>query len=244
MTFSNVQLPEGENLIQAVARNGSGSAYSAFIVVTVVGRPGPPMITTHQNNQVVQTPVSIGGLVSSSTVAIDCYLNNQFIGTQNVVPFGQFSFLGLPLNYGGNRIDLVVRNEFYSAAHVFYRYQLDFEPDQTAIIIDKSDFRLWYMINGVLDCSFPIAHGKVGASTPRAEWIVGEKHYTSPGRIYGPRKLRLYRLTYSRRSRGRGQRRTVVSSGYSYRRTRFGNPRHQSTLGNRHPSISRLYPSL
>lgn len=224
VVFSRAPLREGENLIQILAENGTGSAYSSVVKVTVVGKAGLPQVTTHQNNQVVQSPVSIGGIAGANTTCIDCYLNGQLVETRSVQPNGQFSLSGLYLNYGGNRIDLIARNEFYSSSLSFYLYQLDFDLlGQTAIIIDKSDFRLYYIVNGVLDSSFPVAHGKPRSRTPTAQWIVGQKHYTSPGGIYGPRKLRLYRLTYvKKRYRWRrGRYRVVASGGYYYKRTRY-----------------------
>lgn len=223
IVFSNVKLSEGENCIQAYASNWAGGVYSPVIRITVVDIPGLPQVTSHRVSQVVQSPVSIEGVAGKETLFVECYLNDQYIGRSNIDQSGLFYFGGLPLNYGGNRIDLIARNEFYSTPFTFYLIQLDFEASgQTAIIIDKSDFRIYYIVNGVLECSFPIAIGRVGMSTPSAQWIVGEKHYCNPGGVYGPRKLRLYRLVYTRRYRGRGRRRVLVSSGYYYKRTRYG----------------------
>ena len=64
-------------------------------------------------------------------------------------------------------------------------------PWRSYIIIDKSDFRLYLVKNGVVERTYPVAHGKIGWSTPAAVWRVDAKYYT--GGVSGPRKMRLFR---------------------------------------------------
>jgi hypothetical protein len=64
----------------------------------------------------------------------------------------------------------------------------------TYILIDKSDFRLYWIQNGRLVKMYPIAHGAEYGWTPNATWRVGAKYITDPDSVYGPRKMRLYRL--------------------------------------------------
>lgn len=67
-------------------------------------------------------------------------------------------------------------------------------PWGTYILIDKSDFRLYWIQNGRLTKIYPIAHGRQYGWTPNATWRVGAKYVTDPNGVYGPRKMRLYRL--------------------------------------------------
>jgi len=63
----------------------------------------------------------------------------------------------------------------------------------TYIVVDKSDFRLYWVRSGVLRGVYPVAHGKASTPTPSATWRVGAKYITNPAGVYGPRKMRLYR---------------------------------------------------
>ena len=67
----------------------------------------------------------------------------------------------------------------------------------TYIVVDKSDFRLYWVRNGVLRSVYPIAHGKVNTPTPSATWRIDAKYKTDPSSVYGPRKMRLFRQSGS-----------------------------------------------
>jgi len=67
----------------------------------------------------------------------------------------------------------------------------------TYIVVDKSDFRLYWVRNGVLRSVYPVAHGKVSSPTPSAVWRIDAKYKTDPSSVYGPRKMRLFRKTRS-----------------------------------------------
>ena len=72
-------------------------------------------------------------------------------------------------------------------------------PWKTYIVIDKSSFKLHWVKNGWLIKTYPVAHGKYG-STPERVWRIDAKYRTSPGGVYGPRKMRLFKRI--RTSRG------------------------------------------
>ncbi len=71
-------------------------------------------------------------------------------------------------------------------------------PWSTYIVIDKSEFRLYWVRNGELKKVYPIAHGKVGWTTPNRIWRIDAKYYSSG--VFGPRKMRLFKQV--RTSRG------------------------------------------
>jgi len=70
-------------------------------------------------------------------------------------------------------------------------------------VIDKSSFKLYWVKNKVLVKAYPIAHGKVNWSTPERVWRIDAKYHTSPGSVYGPRKMRMFK-------------RVATSRGYRY----------------------------
>lgn len=61
------------------------------------------------------------------------------------------------------------------------------------IVVDKSDFRLYFVENGAVVKVYPVAHARVGAVTPNAIWRIDAKYYSDPLGVYGPRKMRLFR---------------------------------------------------
>jgi hypothetical protein len=77
------------------------------------------------------------------------------------------------------------------------------------IVIDKSDFKLYYVVNGYIEAIYPVAHGKPSTPTPSRVWRIDSKYYTDPSGVYGPRKMRLYRQVWN-------------GTSYSYVYTAYG----------------------
>jgi lipoprotein-anchoring transpeptidase ErfK/SrfK len=76
-------------------------------------------------------------------------------------------------------------------------------PWRTYIVIDKSSFKLYWVKDKVLRKVYSIAHGKLHWSTPERVWRIDAKYRTSPGSVYGPRKMRMFK-------------RVATSRGYRY----------------------------
>jgi len=72
-------------------------------------------------------------------------------------------------------------------------------PWRTYIVIDKSSFKLYWVKDKVLVKVYPIAHGKAHTPTPEKVWRIDKKYRTSPGSVYGPRKMRLFKRVKSSR---------------------------------------------
>jgi len=124
-------------------------------------------------------------------------VNGSSIASQAVGANSGFSFQNVNINYGQNSITIIAKNQFYSSSSTVMVYRLDIDlSHKTLILIDKSDFRLYYIVDGFLDRSYPIAIGRNRTPTPVGLWIVGEKLYHNPNSIFGPRRLRFYRWGY------------------------------------------------
>lgn len=80
-------------------------------------------------------------------------------------------------------------------------------PWKTYIVVDKSEFRLYWVKNKTLVKTYPIAHGRQWGYTPQAVWRIDSKYHSSG--VYGPRKMRLWRRVGTR-------------GGYRYVYTRYG----------------------
>ncbi|MBE0417804.1 MAG: L,D-transpeptidase [Coriobacteriia bacterium] len=96
-------------------------------------------------------------------------------------------------------------------------------PWRYYIVIDKSEFRLYWYRDGRLVKTYPVAHGRVGASTPNAIWRIDSKYLSDPAGVYGPRKMRLYRQ--SRRADG--------STSYVYSRYLIHGTNNPASIGTR-----------
>ncbi len=108
---------------------------------------------------------------------------------------------------GGRAVD--VDAFVYSGTLMQARRPTPFKyPWKTYIVIDKSEFKLYWVKNGYLIKTYPIAYGKVSSWTPVATWRIDAKYRTDPGSVYGPRKMRMFK-------------RVSTSSGYRYVFTRY-----------------------
>jgi lipoprotein-anchoring transpeptidase ErfK/SrfK len=65
-------------------------------------------------------------------------------------------------------------------------------PYATCIVIDKSEFRLYWVKNQQLVKVYKVAHGRHNW-TPCRTWRILAKYKTSPKSVYGPRKMRLFK---------------------------------------------------
>ncbi|TLM88631.1 MAG: L,D-transpeptidase [Actinobacteria bacterium] len=77
------------------------------------------------------------------------------------------------------------------------------------MVIDKSEFRLYWVRDGMLVKTYPIAHGRKAGWTPSRTWRIDAKYHTAPGSVYGPRKMRLFKQVRT-------------AAGYRYVRTAYG----------------------
>lgn len=116
--------------------------------------------------------------------------------------------LGAPSTTGGgNKVDFdafAVNGTLLQA----YRPTPFAYPWATYIVVDKSSFKLYWVRNGMLIKTYPIAHGKPGSPTPSRVWRIDAKYMTDPSSVYGPRKMRLFKQVRT-------------ASGYRYEYTRY-----------------------
>jgi lipoprotein-anchoring transpeptidase ErfK/SrfK len=99
-------------------------------------------------------------------------------------------------------LTVIASNPFGEQTRADYGFtRLDY-PARTCIVVDKSDYRLYWIRDDILVKTYPIAIGKRRTQTPIGFWIVGRKEYMPPSGVYGPRRLKLARAyTYRRHGR-------------------------------------------
>jgi len=191
VTFTAVPLALGARTLQAGLRDRDGLHLTSRMVVSSWDTPLPPVLVSPSSGYSAQRAplvVKVGGSTTSLKLIIDGSTVKQLSVKPNaIVSFGTVNFLRSP-----STVSLVASNPIATKTYTFRIRRLLF-PWPTCIVIDKSDFKLYWVKNGVLVKAYPIAHGKPSTPTPSAIWRVGAKYFTSPGGIYGPRKLRLFR---------------------------------------------------
>lgn len=196
LDFGSFSLPIGSHTAAALLRSRDGTVRSPAIPIRIWAQPTAASLVSpapdSYNARYVAGTIKTG----LHTTSVQVFVNGRFIRTVAVTENALNQIGTLTLDAGLNTIQIVAMNPTSYTKSSFQVTRLDF-PWPTCIIIDKSDFKLYWVRNGVLVKTYPIAIGKPGTATPVGIWKVGMKHITSWGSVYGPRKLRLYRQTSS-----------------------------------------------
>jgi lipoprotein-anchoring transpeptidase ErfK/SrfK len=152
-------------------------------------------------------------VAGSSTTSLSVQFNGVTLGTQDCVPGATLSFGRVSMPAGVSTFVAVASNGVETRSYEYRVRRLDY-PWATCIVIDRSDYRLYWIKNGELVKSYRIAVGKRSTPTPNAVWKVGRKERTPAKGVYGPRKLRLFRRITYRTKGGR--------IAYRYKYTNYG----------------------
>jgi lipoprotein-anchoring transpeptidase ErfK/SrfK len=185
-----------------------GGAASAYAVEP----PGQPAWVSPAGGYAAST-AAVTLVAGSSTTSVTVVFNGVPLGVQDCAPGATLSFGRIAMPAGVSSLVAITSNGGVTATFE-YRVRRIEHPWATCIIIDKSDFRLYWIRGGELVKSYPIAIGKRNSQTPNGVWKVLSKERTPAKGVYGPRKLRLYRRVTYRTRHGR--------SAYGYKRTAYG----------------------
>lgn len=196
LDFGSLRLPVGTHTAAALLRSRTGAARTPSIDFRVWEAPGAATLVSPKPGGYAARYVAGAVKTGSQTTYLHIYVNGRFFKRMPVAENVLLDIGTLTLNAGVNTVKLVSANPMTYTTSSFTVTRLDF-PWPTCIVIDKSDFKLYWVRDGVLVKTYPIAIGKPGTATPVGIWKVGMKHITSWGSVYGPRKLRLYRKTSS-----------------------------------------------
>lgn len=189
-----VELPDGTYRASATmrARESLESTLSdPFRVWSVPSAPellSPGQYATQSSALLVK--------VGASTSWIQAFLNGNRVYSGATLPGTVMNLGKLSLARGVNSLEFVVSNPVSKTTYEHSITRLEF-PWSTCIVIDKSEFKLYWVKNGALVKVYPIAIGKPNTPTPVAIWRIDAKYFTDPSSVYGPRKMRLFRKTSS-----------------------------------------------
>ncbi|MDH4140245.1 MAG: cell wall-binding repeat-containing protein [Coriobacteriia bacterium] len=189
-------LADGALSVASCTVLGGPNSVSGQVYRELGGAPG--LVTfTLPGGSLVAKKARITGQVGVNTTSVSFYADGRLVGTKAVKPFSSVDFgtVGMPSKKGTIKAVATNTDGLKTAASKTVR-RLSY-PASTSIVIDKSDFRLYWVRNDVLVKAYPIAIGRPSMETPVREWKVLAKYHTSPSGVYGPRKMRLFKRSGS-----------------------------------------------
>lgn len=179
-----------------VALFGGSVGVSEAVLNELRGAPARPAIM----GPVVAGYVGKRGRVSvrtgSNTTELKVYHGDRLVTTRSAASYATVDLGVIDLPDGTLRV--VAGNPLGRATATEQRMRRLVYPAATSIVVDKSDFRLYWVRQDVLVEAFPVGIGRTNAETPVGTWRIDSKYHTPPTSVYGPRKMRMYRKVGSR----------------------------------------------
>lgn len=208
VTFADVPLAAGPHRFRATLRSAGGFENSRpWQRVYAWGTPAAVSWVCPVGGY-TGSPLDVRVYSGASTASMTLKVNGILIKTVACRPGDLVNFGKVTVGKGSSAYEVTAESKFGERA-VFSTKATRIEyPYATCIIVDKSDYRLYWVRNNQLVKTYPIAHGKNNC-TPVAVWKVLSKERTDPRGVYGPRKLRLFRRSGS-------------SGRYSYSYSNYG----------------------
>lgn len=174
---------------------GGTNSVSKSVMAELAGGPAAPLFLSP--DKLVAKKGRVKARFGVNTTAASLYAGTKLIATKNVTPFATVDFGAMEMPKDGGTFKIVAKNPDNKSATASKTIKRLSYPASTSIVIDKSDFRLYWVKNDVLVKAYPIAIGRDVTRTPSALWKILAKYHTSPTSVYGPRKMRLFRKTGS-----------------------------------------------
>jgi lipoprotein-anchoring transpeptidase ErfK/SrfK/putative cell wall-binding protein len=171
---------------------GTGSA-SAALLSELNGAPAMPAFGSTTPAAYGGATTRVAGSVGGNTTSISLQLNGVTKNTVAVSPWGTFDFGTIAVPSAGLKISVVAGNPDGKTTTLTRQVTRLKFPYATCIVIDKSEFKLYWVKNNQLIKVYPIAIGRNGMETPIATWKILAKYKTDPSSVYGPRKMRMFR---------------------------------------------------
>jgi lipoprotein-anchoring transpeptidase ErfK/SrfK len=138
------------------------------------------------------SPVAVSVQAGASTTAITIAVNGSVQRTVDCTGGAVVDMGTARLGGGANTITITATGPTGRTTTVSRTITRVEWPYNTCIVIDKSDYRLYWVRDQQLVASYPIAHGR-NNRTPTRTWRILAKYKSAPHSIYGPRKMRLFK---------------------------------------------------
>jgi lipoprotein-anchoring transpeptidase ErfK/SrfK/putative cell wall-binding protein len=178
---------------------GGRAVVADAVVAQLAGTPAQPrVIVGDGSTSYVASKTRVKVAVGVNTSSVRVWKDGTLVGEKAVASYGTVDFGEIPVSTKTVTIKVEARSPEGKTATGTRRLTSLGYAWRDYIVIDKSDFRLYLVRNGVLAATYPIAIGRASMETPPAVWRIDAKYFTDPGSVYGPRKMRLFRRVGSR----------------------------------------------
>jgi hypothetical protein len=186
-------------------------------VVAGGGPAGVPLVTNPANQLSRDGNVVVSGFVDSATEALRLVTPSTEITVTLASGATTFSAsVPIPVARDASTVRVIPWNSWsgYGPEATLRVYNLGSAPAYaTFVLVDKYDFTLYLVTNGIVGFQRPVAIGMPGAQTPVGTWTLGKRQIMRPSRTsWGVMRLPLMK-TATRRVRVR-----VRSHGHWVRR--------------------------
>jgi lipoprotein-anchoring transpeptidase ErfK/SrfK len=177
---------------------GGTGVLSQELVAELKGTPTPPRILEPSAGTRLAKKARVVVATGVNTTRLRVFAGSTLVADRAAPSFGVIDLGLLPTPSEGFPLRVVALDPGGAEAITSRNYLRYSYPAPTSIVVDKSDFRLYFFRDDVFVKSYPVAIGRTNAETPVAIWRIDSKYHTDPLGVYGPRKMRMYRKSGSR----------------------------------------------
>lgn len=172
---------------------GGTKVLSTALANELKGNPTKPRIVKPKSGARLGKRAQLVVATGVNTTELRVYVADKLVAKKSARSYATVDLGILPTPAKGEVYRIVARTPDGRQTAVTRSQPRHSYPAPTSIVVDKSDFRLYFFKNDVHVKSYPVAIGRTNAETPVAMWRIDSKYYTSPTSVYGPRKMRMYR---------------------------------------------------
>ncbi|MDO8880058.1 MAG: cell wall-binding repeat-containing protein [Coriobacteriia bacterium] len=180
-------------LVNSARLFGGTAVLTEGLVAEIKGAPTAPRVVAPTPTSWVGKKARVVVATGVNTTEVKVYTGTTLVASKVCPSYATVDLGVIPTPADGSTYRIVSRNPDGGESSASAGYRRHSYPAPTSIVVDKSDFRLYFFRNDVFVKSYPIAHGKPRTPTPVAIWRIDSKYYTDPAGVYGPRKMRMYR---------------------------------------------------
>lgn len=167
--------------------------------------PSQPSLAL-QENEIVSPKITLMGEVDNKTVAFNVMVNGETFLRESMDPGQKFS-IKVAVPYGENVIQLSYENVWgeKQTLPVTVWNLGNIPTGKTFVLVDKSEYRLYFIKQGILRMTFPVALGTPRTPTHEGWWFVGKKEIMrNPDTSWGILRLLLFTKTWKGKYRFTG----------------------------------------
>ncbi|MEN6429516.1 MAG: L,D-transpeptidase, partial [Coriobacteriales bacterium] len=172
---------------------GGPAAVSDGTLAELRGAPSVPVLVRPTAGALVGKLANVAVRVGVNTTEVRLYAGSTLLATKPAAAYTVVDFGKRAMPADGVALKAVATNPDGASRAVSAKFKRLSYPAKTSIVIDKSEFRLYWVKDDVLIKRYPVALGREGMETPIAMWKINAKYITDPSSVYGPRKMRLFR---------------------------------------------------